>query len=230
MSITEEQCVLIRESWKEVSHGGKPLEFKALRLVMDFYSNLFELAPETKILFKENMANQGRALVGMLDIVVNHIDALASIKSDVEDLGVRHKKYGVKSNMYITAGRALVQALSTRLPQDDSAVPYKIAWMQAYAFLSSLMCAAAGSKVPMWSIKAMIDPAALPESDFKRIVRTRKNFEAHLKASDNKFSGSKSTLYSSHSVTSTTTDGSTICQTKKKHSRFRMFFKIGKVA
>ncbi|KNC75264.1 hypothetical protein SARC_12208 [Sphaeroforma arctica JP610] len=218
MSLTPRQCEMIKSSWKEASQGGKPTEFRALRFVMDFYSHLFDLAPSTKSMFKGGMANQGKALVGMLDIVVNHIDSLATIKGDVELLGQRHAKYGVTSNMYVTAGRALVMALAPRIPDDEDKPECASAWMDAYSFLASIMCNAAGDKLAMTSIRRTINPADLPEKDFKEIVKTKKTLKAHLRKKQG-----------SDSVTFLDSDISPEAKKKKSNMFTRMFKPSSKV-
>ena len=177
MSLTQEQCNMIKSSWKDITSN----EFNSLRFVMDFYSKVFDIAPSAKSLFKGGMTEQGKALIGMLSTVVNNIESLSSIKCKVESLGEIHGKYGVTRNMYIIAGRALVSTLSSRLPNDENKKDYENAWMDAYSFLASVMSTATNNNLEISTVRQFINPSDFEEKDFKRIMKTDKTLKSYIK-------------------------------------------------
>ena len=130
-----EQITMIKSSWEKV----KPISEKAAEL---FYGKLFELDPQLKPLFKGDMKEQGRKLMAMITTAVNSLDKLDSIVPSVQDLGVRHVKYGVKDKDYDTVGTALIWTLQTGL--GDAFTPaLKDAWVTTYTVLASTMKTAA---------------------------------------------------------------------------------------
>ena len=74
-----EQIALVRSSFESV----KPITAEAADL---FYNRLFVIAPETKPLFVNDMAEQGRKLMATLAIVVASLDRLETILPTVEQL------------------------------------------------------------------------------------------------------------------------------------------------
>ena len=177
MALTQKQCEMIKASWNTISNN----EFNSLRFVMDFYSKIFELTPSAKSLFKGGMTEQGKALIGMLSTVVINIDSLSNISDKVESLGKRHGKYGITPNMYVVAGRALVFTLASRLPDDEHKKEYADAWMDAYSFLASVMCNAAGGKLDVSSVRQCINPEDIEENKFKKITKTDKTLRKYLR-------------------------------------------------
>lgn len=133
--MTPEQIALVQSSWIKVA----PIADQAADI---FYDRLFEVAPETRPLFAEDMTRQKRALMGMLATAVNSLNRLDAILPAVEALGVRHVSYGVKDEHYDIVGEALLYTLSKGLG-DEFTPPVKAAWSEAYSALAGAMKAAA---------------------------------------------------------------------------------------
>lgn len=107
----------------------------------NFYGRLFARAPATRALFTGDMAEQGRKLVMTLAVVVDALDRLDHIVPIVEDLAIRHVRYGVLDAHYALVGGCLIETLRELLgPLFDP--PTEAAWAAAYALLSSTMIAA----------------------------------------------------------------------------------------
>lgn len=107
-----------------------------------FYDRLFEIAPETRSLFQDDMAEQRLKLMSMLGMVVIGLDRLETIQPAVRALAVRHVGYGVEARHYVPVGHALLWALRKRL---GSAWTREVAtaWEAAYRLISRQMAAAA---------------------------------------------------------------------------------------
>lgn len=107
-----------------------------------FYFRLFELAPESRALFKGDMDQQRMKLITTLDFIVDHLDQLDKLMPDAAALAIRHVGYGVTPDQYAPVGEALIwtmqQILGEKFTKED-----KAAWAKAYDILSSAMIEAA---------------------------------------------------------------------------------------
>ena len=103
-----------------------------------FYARLFELDLSLKFLFHRDMAEQGKRLMAMIAVAVQGLDDLESLAPVVQDLGRRHRRYGVAAQHYDTVGEALLDALAKGLGEaftDDT----RRAWTTVYGVLSTTM-------------------------------------------------------------------------------------------
>lgn len=132
------QIGLIKESWDKVF----PIADKAAEL---FYGKLFELNPELRKLFPEEMQDQGRKLMTMINTAVNSLDKLEAVVPAVQESGRRHVDYGVKDEDYDTVAEALIWTLGQGLG-DDFTDDVKEAWVIVYTLLATTMKDAAKSK------------------------------------------------------------------------------------
>lgn len=111
----------------------------------EFYRRLFELAPDTKPLFRDDMTQQGRKLFLTLATVVDALDRLDTIVPVARELAIRHVIYGAKERHYAAVGSALIETLRAGLgPAFDRAT--EAAWLAAYTILSDTMLAAVREK------------------------------------------------------------------------------------
>jgi hemoglobin-like flavoprotein len=108
-----------------------------------FYERLFKLDPSLKLLFKGDMAEQGRKLMPMIGAAVANLDRLEVIVPAVQDLGRRHASYGVQPAHYDTVAAAL-PGLRQGLG-DAFTTPVEAAWTEAYTTLATLMKDAAAA-------------------------------------------------------------------------------------
>lgn len=107
-----------------------------------FYDRLFILDPSLKELFKGDMKEQGRMLMGMLNIAVKGLDNIEELVPAVQDLGRRHAGYGVKGAHYATVADALLWTLKHGLG-DGFTSEVKSAWGNVYSVLAETMIGAA---------------------------------------------------------------------------------------
>ncbi len=132
--LTESDIALIRNSFDRMwSASG--------RIVDMFYVRLFEIAPETRQLFRGDMELQKRKFVATLAMIVGSLDDTAGLFSAVDRLARNHVGYGARRDYYEPVGIALLWAMERGLAPglwtDDTAA----AWRKAYAMLSSRMIA-----------------------------------------------------------------------------------------
>ena len=133
--MTEDDKQLVRDSWAKVV----PISETAAEL---FYNRLFELDPSLRPLFRSDMTEQGRKLMGMITVAVNGLDRLDEIIPAVRALGKRHSGFGVTNDQYDTVAAALLWTLERGLGDaftDDT----RNAWIKTYTLLSTTMKEAA---------------------------------------------------------------------------------------
>ena len=136
--MTPQQIAQVQTSFAKVA----PIADTAAEL---FYGRLFETAPETRALFRGDMAAQGKKLMGAIAMVVNGLGNIEAIAPPVRELAMRHVAYGVRKEHYATVGGVLLWTLEKGLA--DAFTPeVKQAWATAYGALSEMMIAAAYPK------------------------------------------------------------------------------------
>jgi hemoglobin-like flavoprotein len=124
----------VQSTWKIVE-GIAP---KAAAL---FYSNLFEVDPSLKLLFKGNMEEQGKKLMQMIGAAVGKLTDLGSLVPILQDLAKRHVGYGVQKAHYATVGSALLKTLEQGLGQAFTP-QVKASWTEVYGVMSTVMISA----------------------------------------------------------------------------------------
>ena len=135
--MTPEQISLVQESFKKV----EPIAPQAADI---FYARLFEIAPEVRSLFPEQMTDQKGKLMSMLATAVNNLHNVEAIIPAVQDLGKKHVAYGVTADHYTPVGEALIYTLDKGLGPDFTP-DVKEAWVATYTTLQSVMTEAAAT-------------------------------------------------------------------------------------
>ena len=138
--MTPEQVTMVQESFKKVV----PIAGTAADL---FYNRLFEIAPEVRPLFPDDLAEQKKKLIAMLATAVTNLHQVDKILPAVEDLGKRHVAYGVTDKMYEPVGAALLWTLEQGLGPDFTP-ELKGAWTETYMTLAGVMQKAAATVPP----------------------------------------------------------------------------------
>lgn len=107
-----------------------------------FYNRLFETHPDLKPLFAASIDEQGPKLMVMLTILVRGMDHLPELTPKIEEMALRHVKYGVKAEDYQSLGEALIWAIGEML--GDAFTPEaQAAWQQMYNIVAEICCQAA---------------------------------------------------------------------------------------
>ena len=138
--MTPRQVELVQQSWAKVV----PIKDQAAQI---FYAKLFDANPGLKLLFKGDMAEQGRKVMNMITAAVNGLSRLEAIVPAVQDLGRRHRDYGVGDADYDTVGAALIATLRQGLGGDFTD-EVAAAWVATYGLLAGTMRAAAAGVRP----------------------------------------------------------------------------------
>ncbi len=143
MMLTKKHKAAIRRSWELVV----PIADTAADL---FYKRLFEIAPQYRRLFKEDITPQKRKLIAMLKFIVeamdwpeeawrDSVDADNDIFLVVLALGRRHSElYRVPDASYDAVGAALLWTLDYGLGEAFTA-DVKEAWTRVYTLLATTM-------------------------------------------------------------------------------------------
>ena len=103
----------------------------------DFYDHLFKAAPSVRPLFRDDVDVQADKLLDMLVVLVQSLDHLQELVTEIESLGVRHAAYGVKEEHYILVARVLMVTLRDHISnwsdQDENA------WGMLLDYVADLM-------------------------------------------------------------------------------------------
>jgi hemoglobin-like flavoprotein len=141
--ITDDEKAAIRSSWRLVT----PIAETAADL---FYKKLFELRPEYRRLFPDDLKAQKRKLIGMLSFIVEAVDwpdsAWRETVAEEEDLclvmlalGRRHSDlYKVPDAGYDAVAEALLWTLDYGLGKKFDG-PTRAAWTHLYELVSLTM-------------------------------------------------------------------------------------------
>jgi hemoglobin-like flavoprotein len=130
--MTTAEINLVKNSWK-LLRDVKP------EIIGDvFYTKLFLDSPGLRHMFTTSTQEQSRKLVSMLSVVIARLHQLDNLKEDIRQLGLRHKKYGVKAEHYDLVANALIWTLSTALGADWND-EIENAWVKCYTILASAM-------------------------------------------------------------------------------------------
>jgi len=129
--MTPEQAKLVTDSFRKL--------LPMLGVTADlFYYRLFEIAPEVRSLFPDDLIAQKKKFITMLSAMVLHLNEFEKIAPVVEDLGMRHANYGVIAKHYEPFGAALLWTLGECLGVDFTP-PVRTAWTEAYKTLAGIM-------------------------------------------------------------------------------------------
>lgn len=129
--MTNEEIELVKTSWEKV----EPISDVAAEL---FYGKLFEIDPTLKAMFSDDIEEQGKKLMMMINMAVNGLDRLDQIVPAVQALAERHVGYGVTDGHYDTVGEALIWTLGQGLG-DGFTDDVKAAWLTTYTLLTNTM-------------------------------------------------------------------------------------------
>lgn len=129
--ITTQQKELVQKTWVMVV----PIADKAAEL---FYGRLFELEPEYRAMFKNDMTEQGKKLMKTINIAVEALNDVEPLVPTLKQMGADHAGYGVKDRDYNVVGAALLWTLEQGLG-DAFTDEVRNAWGAVYELLASVM-------------------------------------------------------------------------------------------
>ncbi len=122
--ITAEQILLLRKSFHLV-------ERHADRAAAHFYQQIFAMDPGLKPLFKTDVELQAMKLTAMLGGVLDLLERPIELRAELEDVGARHRGYGLKPANYSTVGTALIAMLERTLGESFT-FEVRLAWVNLH--------------------------------------------------------------------------------------------------
>ncbi|MFB0491349.1 hemoglobin-like flavoprotein [Methylobacterium sp. OAE515] len=133
--MTPEQIKRVQDSFAKV----RPIAGTAADL---FYGRLFEIAPQVRALFPEDMAEQKQKLMAMLGLAVANLAHPETVVPALQDLGRKHVAYGTQAAHYEPVGAALLWTLEQGLGPDFTP-EVREAWTETYTLVARVMQQAA---------------------------------------------------------------------------------------
>jgi hemoglobin-like flavoprotein len=133
--MSPDQVKLVQDSFAKV----RPIAGTAADL---FYGRLFEIAPQVRALFPEDMAEQKKKLMAMLGLAVANLGHPETVAPAIQDLGRKHVAYGTQAAHYEPVGAALLWTLEQGLGPDFTP-EVRAAWTETYTLVAGLMKEAA---------------------------------------------------------------------------------------
>ena len=133
--MTPHQIKLVQTSFAQVA----PIAATAADL---FYGRLFEIAPQVRAMFPDDLSGQKKKLMAMLGTAVAGLSHLDTLVPAVRALGQRHVGYGVSAEHYVPVGSALLWTLEKGLG-DAFTAETREAWATTYRVLAGTMMEAA---------------------------------------------------------------------------------------
>ena len=103
-----------------------------------FYSKVFDIAPQVRSLFRNNMTEQGRLLTHMLGGIVYSLSRPEHLKKGMAKLGKSHVRYGVKPEHYPVVKQAMIETIREVLGDQKSQKTID-AWESALDFVMDIM-------------------------------------------------------------------------------------------
>ena len=129
-------------------HSLRILQERKERAASIFYARLFEMSPELRPMFSDNIVIQTEKAIFAFGAVVGQIHDLDNTRGMTHELAARHVAYGVKAEHYPLVGRAVLSVLAEVLDEEFTPA-MEAAWRQAYGAISAAMIKAAyGVQVP----------------------------------------------------------------------------------
>lgn len=132
--MSPEQKKLVHESFR-----------KALKKREDFseyfYACLFDIAPELKPMFRDDIETQAHNFMRMVSLGVVSLKDGESITPEFEALGRQHRGYKIEASHYEQFGRALIWTLGQIL-ESDFTPEVRRAWEAWYEVVAQTMAAA----------------------------------------------------------------------------------------
>ena len=102
-----------------------------------FYERLFAAAPQTEAMFPDVTAQQ-RKITDELVMMVTLLNDLDTLEPRAQELGARHRGYGVRAGHYRVA-REVMAATLREVLGDEFGAEQEEAWNRATSLISELM-------------------------------------------------------------------------------------------
>jgi hemoglobin-like flavoprotein len=139
-SMTAEQIDLVRRSFDALWPFRR-------KLAEQFYSRFFELAPDTRRLFPNDMERQQLKLMDTIAAIVGTLDQREIFQSIVSHTGRKHADFGVQASHFVAFGEALIWGLQQQLGPAFTPEMQR-AWIVLYDTIQAEMMRAVSGRSP----------------------------------------------------------------------------------
>ena len=137
-SMTPEQIDLVRKSFDALWPFRR-------KLADQFYGRFFELAPDTRRLFPNDMERQQLKLMDTIAAIVGTLDQRELFQSIISHTGRKHADFGVRPSHFTAFGEALIWSLQQQFGPAFTPEMQQ-AWIVLYDAIQAEMMRAAKSK------------------------------------------------------------------------------------
>lgn len=137
--MNEQQIELINNSWDIVMQHPSPM--------LAFYDRLFEIAPNTKHYFPDDITKQSEKLAYTVGFVVSNLERFDEIKGSIEDLGRFHNKLKIQPEHYMAVKTALIDTIESVMG-DKYSKETGDAWDVALTAIATIMINAPEKREP----------------------------------------------------------------------------------
>jgi hemoglobin-like flavoprotein len=103
-----------------------------------FYDRLFEIAPEVRPLFRNDLDEQKRKFIATLAVIVGSLDDSGKLMTLTDTLARQHGSFGVRPAHYTVVGEALLWSLERGLGEQWTP-GVAASWSKAYGMISAVM-------------------------------------------------------------------------------------------
>ena len=133
--MTPEQIDLVRKSFDALWPFRR-------KLAEQFYGRFFELAPDTRRLFPNDMEKQQLKLMDTLAAIVGTLDQREICQSVISHTGRKHEEFGVQRSHFVAFGEALIWGLQQQFGPEFTPEMQQ-AWIVLYDAIQAEMTRAA---------------------------------------------------------------------------------------
>lgn len=129
--MTEAKIELVKNSWGRVVAYSE----KAGRI---FYERLFELAPELRTLFKDDVQTQNQKLILAVTVIITKLNKLENLELEIQKLAKKHQAFGIAGDHFVMFKLAFVEmlrAISQTLWDEET----EEAWKELFDLISVAM-------------------------------------------------------------------------------------------
>jgi hemoglobin-like flavoprotein len=137
-SMTPEQIDLVRKSFDALWPFRR-------KLAEEFYGRFFELAPDTRRFFPNDMERQQLKLMDTIAAIVATLDQREICQSIISHTGRKHADFGVQTSHFIAFGEALIGGLQRQFGPAFTPEMQQ-AWLVLYDAIQAEMIRAAKNK------------------------------------------------------------------------------------
>src|SRR5262245_57852563 len=137
-SMTSEQIDLVRKSFDALWPFRR-------KLAEQFYGRFFQLAPDTRRLFPNDMQRQQLKLMDTIAAIVGTLDRPEICQSIISHTGRKHADFGVQTSHFTAFGEALIWGFQQQFGPAFTPEMQQ-AWIVLYDAIQAEMMGAARSK------------------------------------------------------------------------------------